>query len=400
MGKTFFFVSSSNLSRPGAAQFRLLAIARGLSEHGARVNWILLATIVPHSIAHDEKYQSINFEIVGKRGKLVTMSRLCAYVYRFLLLATLGTVIRHQCFDSDHKALFSIGDSFLNLIMLRRLCRKEKILLFHERTEYPYLNATSLLKRLNLFLYLNIFIPQCDHIFVISTALREFFSTLPKVKRGNVPVSILNMLVETDRYQKSNKTEVTSYKDVVYVGTMYGDKDGVYNLIRAFGLIMDKIPEARLILVGDDKRKAQMAKVISALKSITDRSRVVFTGAINRMDVINKINNSYCLALARPDNIQAKFGFPTKLGEYLTTGRPVVVTAVGDIPLFLKDGDNAFIAEPDNIQSFASKLEECLSDEAMASAIGERGQKLVKEQFDYLAVTKVILLASEKGYAQ
>jgi glycosyltransferase involved in cell wall biosynthesis len=282
--------------------------------------------------------------------------------------------------------------------MLRRLCRKEKILLFHERTEYPYLNATSLLKRLNLFLYLNIFIPQCDHIFVISTALREFFSTLPKVKRGNVPVSILNMLVEADRYQISNEIEAIPYKDAVYVGTMYGDKDGVYNLIRAFGLIMDKIPEARLILVGDDKRKAQMAKVISALKSITDRSRVVFTGAINRMDVINKINNSYCLALARPDNIQAKFGFPTKLGEYLTTGRPVVVTAVGDIPLFLNDGDNAFIAEPDNIQSFASKLEECFSNDIRSSVIGKRGQELVCNQFSYKVVSRTLIISMGEHY--
>jgi len=400
MGKTFFFISSSDLSRLGAAQFRLLAIARGLSEHGAKVYWILLASKVPDSLSLDEKYQSINFKSVGKQRALINNSKVASYFYRLYLLISLGPVLRPLCCDSDHKALFSVGDGFLNLIMIKRLCSKETILLFHERTEYPYLNANSLLKRLNLFLYMNIFIPQCDHIFVISTALREFFSTLPKVKKKNVPVSILNMLVETDRYQVIHETEATPQKDIVYIGTMYGDKDGVYNLIRAFGLIMDKIPEARLILVGDDKRKALMAKVISALKSITDRNRVVFTGAINRMDVINKINNSYCLTLARPNNIQAKYGFPTKLGEYLTTGRPVVVTAVGDIPLFLMDGDNAFIAEPDSIQSFASKLEECFSDEAMASAIGERGQKLVNEQFDYLAVTKVILIASEKGYAQ
>ena len=48
------------------------------------------------------------------------------------------------------------------------------------------------------------------------------------------------------------------------------------------------------------------------------------------------------LVLARPDNIQAKGGFPTKLGEYLATGNPVVVTKVGEIPNYLIDGVNAF----------------------------------------------------------
>lgn len=400
MNKTFFFISSSDLSRPGAAKFRLLAIARGLCEHGAKVNWILLASKVPDSIANDDKYKSINFISVGKRRGIAVNCKVFAYLYRLLLLANLGPVVRKHVFASDIKAFFSVGDSFVNLMLIYNMCRKKNVFLLHERTEYPYLNAGSLIKKLNLYLYLNIFIPRCDHIFVISTALRDFFSNLPKVRRKSVPVTILNMLVEADRFQLSIGQEALPFKDIVYIGTMYGDKDGVYNLIRAFGLIKNKVPEARLVLVGDNTRQDLMTKINKAMDNIPDKSRIIFTGVLDRTAVIQIINKAYCLALARPDNVQAKYGFPTKLGEYLATGRPVVVTDVGDIPLFLKDEDNAFIAESDSIRSFATKLEECLRDEARAIETGGSGQKLVNEQFDYLKVTKDILWTIEREYAK
>ena len=100
--------------------------------------------------------------------------------------------------------------------------------------------------------------------------------------------------------------------------------------------------------------------------------------------------------MSRPNNIQAKYGFPTKLGEYLATGRPVIVTAVGDIPFYLDDGVNAFIAEPNNIQSFADKLEECFSNEDKAIKIGQKGQETAIKFFDYRVVTRVLMEAIEE----
>lgn len=93
--------------------------------------------------------------------------------------------------------------------------------------------------------------------------------------------------------------------------------------------------------------------------------------------------NAQLLLLARPANIQAKGGFPTKLGEYLTTGRPVVITKVGEIPDYLTDGENAFMAEPDNPLSFALKVEEALTDTENARAIGLNGKKLAVTIFNY-----------------
>jgi len=65
------------------------------------------------------------------------------------------------------------------------------------------------------------------------------------------------------------------------------------------------------------------------------------------------------LALARPKSKVADAGFPSKLTEYLSTGNPVVVTRVGEIPYYLKDNVHAFLTEPDSVNSFAERWIMC-----------------------------------------
>jgi len=89
------------------------------------------------------------------------------------------------------------------------------------------------------------------------------------------------------------------------------------------------------------------------------------------------------LLLARPNNIQAKGGFPTKLGEYLASGVPVVITNVGEISQYLTDKKNAYIAEPDNPISFASKIKEALQNYNEAKFIGEKGKEVANNVFSY-----------------
>jgi len=53
--------------------------------------------------------------------------------------------------------------------------------------------------------------------------------------------------------------------------------------------------------------------------------------------------------------------------------------------------ENAYIAKPDDVDAFANKLNECLSDPIKASFIGKKGEELVYGEFNYLEVTKNIV---------
>ncbi len=88
------------------------------------------------------------------------------------------------------------------------------------------------------------------------------------------------------------------------------------------------------------------------------------------------------LLLARPANKQSEGGFPSKLGEYLSTGNPVVITNTGEISDYLEDGVSAFIAEPDSIESFSDKLEEAYKS-PISKSIGLKGKEVAEKYFDY-----------------
>ena len=116
---------------------------------------------------------------------------------------------------------------------------------------------------------------------------------------------------------------------------------------------------------------------------------VLFYGRAPREEMPRLLKNAKMLCLARPTTTQALYGFPTKLGEYLATGNPVVVTAVGDIPLYLNDS-NSYIVKPDDNSAFSDRMLEVLSDYGRALKKGSLGKELSLNIFNAEVQSKVL----------
>ena len=119
--------------------------------------------------------------------------------------------------------------------------------------------------------------------------------------------------------------------------------------------------------------------------------RVIFTGLLSRNLVPAYLRHAVILTLARPASMVANAGFPSKLTEYLSTGKPVVATRVGEIDRYLTDNLNVFLSEPDSIDDFVSKLEFVLSNYDIALAVGNKGRELATTIFNYNYQAKRIL---------
>jgi glycosyltransferase involved in cell wall biosynthesis len=125
------------------------------------------------------------------------------------------------------------------------------------------------------------------------------------------------------------------------------------------------------------------------LNKLTDR--VILTGLIPFNEMPAYLKNADALLLSRPDNIQARFGMPTKLGEYLISGKPVILTSVGDITIYLKDGESAFITTPGDYNAFAEKIDYVLGNYENAIEVGLNGKKVCEEHFNYKIQSSVLL---------
>ena len=59
-----------------------------------------------------------------------------------------------------------------------------------------------------------------------------------------------------------------------------------------------------------------------------------------------------------------------------------MVTATGDIPLYLDDGVDAFLVPPDDTHAFAARLADVFADPSAARAAGSRGRETARKHFE------------------
>ena len=143
------------------------------------------------------------------------------------------------------------------------------------------------------------------------------------------------------------------------------------------------IPEIHLVLIGKGDLPEEELVIRNLVKGLEIHHRIHLLGQLSRTEIPAYLCNAKILALARPKSLVADAGFPSKLTEYLSTGNPIVVTRVGEIPLFLKDQENAFLCDSDSIQAFADSLEFVLSNYEFAKKVGEKGMELTATIFNY-----------------
>ncbi len=75
-------------------------------------------------------------------------------------------------------------------------------------------------------------------------------------------------------------------------------------------------------------------------------------------------------------------GFPNTVLEALSLGRPVIATAVGDVPALVKHEDTGLLAEPGDAGLFAERMEAfARMDEDARVAMGDRGRNLVRSEY-------------------
>ena len=266
------------------------------------------------------------------------------------------------------------------------LFKSPKYRVYSEITEAPFCGRKpSLLGR--FFNALSEYgLKRFNKLFVISQSLKDYYSSI-----GVQNIYIINMFVDTSRFDKLIRN--TTEKYIGYCGTVSIFKDGVDHLINAFSLFEKNHPDYKLYLFGgfeNDYVKKTLVQLVSKL-GISDK--VVFTGYVSSEEMPQKLFDAEILALARPDNKQSQYGFPTKLGEYLATGNPVVITSVGEIPLFLKDGENAFLVKPDDYKIFSEKLHWVATHIEHARSIAQKGKELTMSEFSSVVQTKKMIEA-------
>lgn len=219
----------------------------------------------------------------------------------------------------------------------------------------------------------------CDGIFCISQYLIDFYKNRSVKEEKMI---LIPSTVDTERFTGVGVSPLP-YNYIAYCGSLTIGKDGVDILIDSFSRLAFERTDIDLVLIGKGDSEFEEAAIKRQTVQLNLANRVHFVGQLSRTDVPAYLVGAKVLVLARPTSIVADAGFPSKLTEYLSTGKPVLVTRVGDIPLYLKDRENAFLSDPDSAEAFAIELRYILNNYEFALEVGGNGKRLTETIFNY-----------------
>lgn len=358
-----------------AATNRSLAYLKGLSELGIATNVVFFLTDKRRSKI-DYNLPNINIEYYWDKWYYINnkyIKHICyiLFIFTFLFKVKAG----------DTVYMYNMAD------MLHLLLKKKGIRVFVEKTEHPKMYALgSNVYRPTMSQYFKD-CSKASGIITISTSLKKMFIE-NGVDFNNI--SIVNMIADENRFKNtvSQKYENPYFG---YCGTISTFKDGVDILIKAFYTVSGIFPHIDLRIAGTFANKQDEETIMTLVNDLKLSNRVIFMGTVSALEMPAFLSGALAVVLSRPDNIQAKNGFPGKLGEYLLSKSPTIVTAVGDIPLFVKDGINGFVVKPNNIDAFAEKMCWVIQHQTEAKAIGENGACLAHKEFNYLTESKKLI---------
>jgi glycosyltransferase involved in cell wall biosynthesis len=123
---------------------------------------------------------------------------------------------------------------------------------------------------------------------------------------------------------------------------------------------------------------------------------ISFTGLVSHNRITDLLHSCQILALTRPNGIFAEAGFPTKLSEYFACKKPVLITSVGDIPIYFKNEEHVVLVEPENIESIVTGFEKMLNDKDLCERISRNGFIWMDQNTNYLNISPKISLFLER----
>ena len=249
--------------------------------------------------------------------------------------------------------------------------------LIWEKSEFPFVFAKK--TPLNQFyhkIYAKFGFKLFDGILLISDSLFEYF----KGKVGKkTKLIVIPILTDTSVFTptKNNSGEI------VYAGALNQFKDGIMDLLKAYSIFSGRMPGKKLVLMGDINLSSNKNEINSFISEHRLANEVEITGYVSRPEMIRRMSNAAVLALAKPSNLQSEHCVPTKIAEYLSTGKPVLATNTGSIPKFLTNKKDSYLTEPNNPEQLAETLFNIYSDYPSSEAVGKKGRILAQDQFEY-----------------
>jgi colanic acid biosynthesis glycosyl transferase WcaI len=231
-----------------------------------------------------------------------------------------------------------------------------------------------------------------DHIVVVSPAFKDYLH-----RHWGIPLDRMSIIVngvEQDLFSPGEPDQQLlsefgfAGKFVVsYIGTL-GSAQGASTILQAAELLRHR-PEIAFLLVGDGADRESIERQVrdqklQNLKLLPQQPRSAVPSLIRSSKV--------CLVVLRGSEV-FKTVIPTKMLEFMSCGRPVVVAVQGQAQEIVEAAQAGLCVPPEDPGALAAAVERLYKDEEERERLGRNGRHYVVRYFsreqtarDYIAV--------------
>jgi len=153
---------------------------------------------------------------------------------------------------------------------------------------------------------------------------------------------------------------------ILFVGSDYFRK-GLHRLLRALPKVLEKVPDARLMVIGND-----YAYVKTFARFLARGLPVEFIYGLPRNDLYKTYARSKVFVM--PSEIEA---IPLVSSEATMAGVPPILSDAGGNPEIVLDGETGFIVPLDDYGQLADRVVRCLTDRELSEKLVRQGREFL-----------------------
>ena len=169
---------------------------------------------------------------------------------------------------------------------------------------------------------------------------------------------------------------------ILFAGTPRPHK-GLDDLLRAMALVNSE-RRLTLLVVGGKLNGQIPAKILYRM-----RDRVREVGYLPHQVMPELFHLSDLVVLPQKRNLISKAQIPAKIFEAMAMAKPIIATAISDLPEILRDC--GIIVEPSDVEGLARNIQYLLENPVICRAMGEKARKKCIESYSYEAMTKILM---------
>lgn len=382
--KIHFYINTSFPYGMAAAK-RRLCYAKGLITEGHEVDVVIcqkcFELTTDDGFPEEGIYKGINYKYVCGKFKHAPKKKLLRGLDYFFLDYIHSFFFALKNIHSNEIVYVYFYPIFLQiLILLAAKIKNAKVV--KETCEHPSAlgKIHSKWHKLCKWFEYNYVMPHYDGFIAISRDLNKF---VEKYKSKKAKSIIVPILVEDPFCGKdmSNLKNEYNVPYIIHTGTMLEQKDSISKILHAFARLKKETnTKCRLVFTGP--QATEKCSYLPMIKELGIEDDVDLLGLVSTERVASLQYFATMTIIYKSDNLQTRNCFPTKLGEMLISGIPVITTTIGDANLYLEDKKNAFIFVPGEDGVLVEYLKLILNNHCYAEQIGKNGKEIAQKYFN------------------